>query len=197
MVKSSDEVDVCDVKQIDAALDSLSKPIDVLINLAAILLYKPMLETTDKDWDRVLDTNLKGTFLMSQRVAHNMIKHNVQGSIINVSSICGSRAQLDVVAYGSSKSGLIILTKNSALELTPHGIRVNCLAPGIMLTPMMEDIWDTPRGQALLDIVPMKRAAEVEELMGILLLLSGNHSSYMTGAIIEVDCGLCCAEMRT
>jgi NAD(P)-dependent dehydrogenase (short-subunit alcohol dehydrogenase family) len=165
--------------------------IDVLINSAGILGPDVlMFDIQESDWDDVLSVNLKGTWLMSTEIARYMVKHTIHGNIINISSGLGYRSQYKRVAYATSKAGVEHMTRNMAMELVKHNIRVNCLAPGWMNTPMVEKLLNGPQGKKIRQTIPMGRAAEATELTGALLLLASEASSYMTGNILRVDGGL-------
>lgn len=190
-------VDLIKKQQLEAVLDTLKEePIDVLINVAGILLYKSMLDTSEEEWDKVFSCNVKSIFLLSKLIARHMIKQKTQGSIIHVSSLCGFRGQKNTFAYGAAKSALNMLNKNMALELASHDIRVNMIAPGWTLTPMVEDVLKTQQGQKAIKTVPLERAASVSELLGPIIFLASQASSYMIGATINFDGGLICYETR-
>jgi len=108
--------------------------IDGLVNNAGLYPTTPLLDLSEKEWDQVLDTNLKGPFMCSQAVAREMIARGVKGHIVNISSTASLTARPGTVHYASSKGGLNMLTKVLAVELAPHGIRVNCVVPGIIMT---------------------------------------------------------------
>lgn len=164
--------------------------IDILVNCAGILGNDcPMDEVTEAQWDEVMEINLKGTWLVSTEIAKFMIERAIQGRIINISSSLGLRAQLKRIAYAPSKAGVEHLTRNMAMELVLSKIRVNCLAPGWMNTPMVKELLEGPEGKRWQQAIPMRRAAEPEELAGPLLLLASKASSYMTGTILRVDGG--------
>jgi NAD(P)-dependent dehydrogenase (short-subunit alcohol dehydrogenase family) len=181
-------LDVTDPASIDAALASLDR-IDVLVNNAGVVREAGALDHTSADWDAVLDTNLKGIFLMSQAVGKLMRATSSGGSIINVASILGLRQAGGVLPYAVSKAGAIQLTKTLALELARFKIRVNALAPGYIDTDLNTSFWDSDAGKAMLKRIPQRRLGRVEELDGPLLLLASDLSSYMTGSVIEIDGG--------
>ena len=174
---------------IDKAVGSFQR-IHILVNCAGIAYWKPMLELTEEDWDDTLDTNLKGTWLMAQRLARHMIEHQIQGSIINVSSATSTGAQKDLTHYSTSKAGVDHLTRNMSYELAPYGIRVNTFIPGGFKTAMVTEFLKTPDGQKAQHCVPVKRFADLHEADGPLLLLASDASSYMSGSSVAVDGGL-------
>lgn len=189
-------IQVCDVtnaKEIKNLIANVHKhyqKIDVLINCAGILGADHFIfEIEEPDWDRVMEVNLKGTWLISTLVAKYMVDNQIKGNIVNISSSLGVRTQLKRLHYATSKAAVEHLTRNMAMELIPYGIRVNCLAPGWMATEMVREILEGPEGEKWRQIIPMKREAQPEELIGPLLLLASNASSYMTGAILRVDGG--------
>jgi NAD(P)-dependent dehydrogenase (short-subunit alcohol dehydrogenase family) len=164
--------------------------IDVLVNCAGILGDDAFLfGTTEDDWDQVLNVNLKGTWMAATEVSRYMAEHAIEGSIVNISSSLGLRSQLKRVPYAASKAAVEHLTRNLAMELVAHKIRVNCLAPGWMNTAMVKSILSGPEGEKWRRAIPMRRAADPAELTGALLLLASKASSYMTGTVIRVDGG--------
>ena len=163
--------------------------IDVLVNNAGMNIRKPALEVTEEDWDRVLDTNLKGAFLTAQAVGRVMIEQRA-GKIINVSSIFGSVGLAQLAAYCSSKGGINQLTKVLALEWAPYNICVNAIAPAYIRTPMTGGwLADPDRLRAILDATPLGRLGEAEDLVGAVVFLASDWSNYVTGTIVGVDGG--------
>jgi NAD(P)-dependent dehydrogenase (short-subunit alcohol dehydrogenase family) len=185
---STVDLDVADAGSI-AALGSLLDRIDILVNNAGVVRNAPALNQTESDWDAVIDTNLKGMFLLSQAVSRAMHTRGARGSIINIASILGLRQAGGVLPYAVSKAGVIQMTKTLALELARFGIRVNALAPGYFDTDLNTAFWESDSGQAMLRRIPLRRLGRPEELDGPLLLLASDLSGYMTGAVIEVDGG--------
>lgn len=186
----------CDVtcsQDIEKAIEQIDQKfgrIDVLINCAAILgSDKTMLEVEEKEWDKVLNVNLKGTWLMSKHVALYMISRQIRGKIIHISSILGKRSQLKRIHYASSKAAVEHLTRNMAMELIEYGILVNCMAPGWTETEMVKTFLEGEQGEKWRETIPMHRAANPKELLGVLIMLASEASSYMTGTIIPIDGG--------
>lgn len=187
-------IDLADSKQIQAGVTEIAKifsRIDVLINCAGLVVFKSTFEQTEADWDSVFDVNIKGMWLMSQAVANCMIKNKVKGNIINISSATSTRPQKNLTPYGASKAAVNHFTKSFANEMLPYNIRVNALAPGGMLTKMVEEFLKTEDGKNAVWSVPCKRFAELNELDGALLFMASNNaSSYMTGSVLHIDGGL-------
>lgn len=163
--------------------------IDVLVNNAGVTAAKAFLDLEDSEWDRVLETNLKGAFSVAQEVARRMKEQGSGGAIVNVASILGLRVAGQVSAYIASKAGLVQLTKAMALELARYGIRVNALCPGYMETDLNREFFASEAGRALIRRIPQRRLGRPEELDGPLLLLCSEAASYMTGATLAVDGG--------
>jgi NAD(P)-dependent dehydrogenase (short-subunit alcohol dehydrogenase family) len=189
------DVLACDVAEDESILDTVGQveegigPIDVLVNNAGTSVPKPFLEQTRADWDRVLDTNLDGAWLMAQAVARRMAARG-RGSIINISSVAALAAFPLAPGYGAAKAALINLTKSMAVALAPMGVRVNVIAPGLFDTELGKDLKRTPDDRRRrLERIPMARVGEHRELDGVLLLLASDASSYMTGSVIVVDGG--------
>lgn len=181
-------LDVACARSIAEAAPAIDRT-DVLVNNAGIVRDGPALEQGEADWDAVIDTNLKGMFLMSQAAARAMRKRGAEGSIVNVASILGLRQAGGVLPYAVSKAGAIQLTKTFALELARFGIRVNALTPGYLDTDLNSAFWESAAGEAMLKRIPQRRLGRLEDLDGPLLLLASNQSAYMTGSVIAVDGG--------
>ena len=143
----------------------------------------------ESDWDGVLDVNVKASWMAATHVSKYMITNHLAGRIINISSSLGLRSQLKRIPYATSKAAVEHLTRNLAMELIQHNIRVNCLAPGWINTNMVKSVLQGEEGEKWRASIPMRRAAEPSELAGPLLLLASHASSYMTGTILRVDGG--------
>jgi NAD(P)-dependent dehydrogenase (short-subunit alcohol dehydrogenase family) len=163
--------------------------VTVLVNNSGVAVTKPALELTEDDWDRVLDTNLRGAWLMAQEVGRHMAGHGQGGSIVNIASVVGFRTSRNLTAYAVSKAGLIKLTHQLALEWARYRIRVNAIAPGYIKTEMNRDYLDSPKGEELKKRVPQRRFGEPSDLDGALVLLASPASSFMTGSVIAADGG--------
>ena len=185
-------MDVADRAGIEAALDAAEArfgPVRVLVNNAGITVTTPTLDLTEAEWDGVIDTNLKGVFLVAQATARRMVAAKGGGSIVNVASILGLRVAGGLAPYAASKAAVLQLTKSMALDWARHGIRVNALAPGYVRTELNGAFFDSEPGKALIKRVPQRRLGEAGELDGALLLLASDAGSYMTGSVIAVDGG--------
>jgi NAD(P)-dependent dehydrogenase (short-subunit alcohol dehydrogenase family) len=186
------KMDVSNVQSIADAVAQLAHalgPIDVLVNNAGASAAKPLLEQSEKDWDDVVDVNLKGAFFVGAEVARRMRAAGRGGSIVNIESILSFRQTGHVAPYAASKAGLTQLTKSMALELARYGIRVNGIAPGYFATDINRGFFDTEAGAAMIKRIPQRRLGNLEDLDGPLLLLASDASRYMTGATIVVDGG--------
>jgi 3-oxoacyl-[acyl-carrier protein] reductase len=179
--------------QVDAALArtvaELGVP-TVLVNNAGGTFRAPLLETSPKGWDALWRANLAQVLLCTQRVARGIVSAGSGGSIINIASIEGTRAAPGYAAYAAAKAGLISLTKTAALELAPHGIRVNCLAPDLTMTEGLAALaGGDDRSAALAAMVPMGRPGHVDEMAGAAVFLASALGSYVTGQTLHVDGG--------
>ena len=148
-----------------------------------------LLELADTDWDRIIDVNLRGTFLVSQVVARRLVLSGEGGSIITVSSIGAQRPMFGSPAYHTTKAGVSGLTRALAVNLAHHGIRANGIAPGYIATPMMQDVMSEDQEETLLSRVPMARLGVPADLTGAAVFLASDESSYITGQILGVDGG--------
>jgi NAD(P)-dependent dehydrogenase (short-subunit alcohol dehydrogenase family) len=164
-------------------------PIHAVVNNAGVTATKPALDQDERAWDSVVDTNLKGVWLVAQAAARRMIDNQVKGSIVNIASILGLRVAGALAPYAVSKAGVIQMTKALALEWARYGIRVNALAPGYFATELNDDFFESENGKALIRRVPQRRLGELNELDGPLLLLLSDAGSFMTGSVVVVDGG--------
>jgi len=172
----------------DAVADQLGQP-EIVVNNAGTAIGKPVLDMMEEDWDRVIDTNLKGAWIVAQEAGRRMRDAETGGSIINIASILAFRVSPGVAPYAISKAGVVQMTKAMAMELARFNIRVNALAPGYVETDLNRDFLDTEVGRRTTNRIPMRRVGQVTDLNGPLLLLASDASSYMTGAVIPVDGG--------
>jgi len=164
--------------------------IDILVNNAGVNRTASFLEITEEDWDWHMDINLKGTFLVSQRVCQEMIKRKQGGSIIQMSSVNGLSAEADQAHYNASKGGINLLAMSMALELAKYGIRVNALCPGFIETGLTKPLIDNPQAiGAYLKTIPMQRVGQPEDIAAAALFMASDESSYMTGHCMVVDGG--------
>ena len=181
-------LDVTDAASIAAAAPVLAR-VDILVNNAGIVVEAAALDQDEAGWDEVIDTNLKGMFLLAQAACRAMRKRGAGGSIINIASILGLRQAGGVLPYAVSKAGVIQLSKSLALEVARFGIRVNALAPGYIETNINKAFWESDAGKAMLKRIPQRRLGRLEDLNGPLLLLASDAGAYMTGSVLTVDGG--------
>ena len=181
----------CDLSDLDGVADALPQiaadgPVGCLVNCAGLYERKAVFDLTLEDFDRVLAVNLRAPFLLCQSLARGM-RANGGGTMINIASINGKLGS-PMVPYGTSKAGLIGLTKSFAKTLAPYGIRVNAIAPGTIRTPMAEGV-DAAQMERQMYNVPMERWGEPEEIASVVAFLASDASSYMTGAVVDVAGG--------
>lgn len=162
---------------------------DVVVNNAGVTVTKAALDQTPEDYDHVLDTNLKGCWLVSTEAARHMVAAKKGGSIVNVASILGERVAGGVAPYAISKAGVVQATRVLALEWARHGIRVNALLPGYVVTDLNRDFLMGEAGQKLRGRIPSRRFCELKDLDGPMLLLASDASAAMSGATLAVDGG--------
>lgn len=168
--------------------------IDILVNNAGINKLFPLEEMPLETWNRIIGVNLTGVFLVSREIGAVMLEQG-GGNIVNITSMSGlvvNPLPQKQCAYNSSKAGAIMLTKCMAVEWAERGIRVNAIAPGFMRTPLTEKRLTTPNDPAVkkwIEGTPMKRVGEPHELVGLVMHLSSDVSTYTTGAVISVDGG--------
>lgn len=180
-----------DIERVIANVEKDMSTIDVLVNAAGVLCRVSFLELEEPDWDRVVDTDLKGPFLASQAVARRMVARGSGGSIIHVSSISAERAFPQLVPYQCAKAGLTMLTRGMALELARHNIRVNAVAPGVTATDANKaqreeapEVWAERVAR-----IPLGRAGSPEDHARAVVFLASDDARWMTGSTVVVDGG--------
>ena len=178
----------CNSMVMEAA--ALMSGIDVVINGAGINRRKPISDVTTEDFDAIMAINFGAVYFVSQ-AAHAVMQESGQGNIINISSINARYSYATNSVYAATKAAVTSFTRTSALEWAKDGIRVNCLEPGIVKTIFTEPLWgDADRARWLNDSIPMGRLANPEELVGAIIFLASDASSYITGQSIAIDGGL-------
>jgi 3-oxoacyl-[acyl-carrier protein] reductase len=190
-----DVTDNAGIERAIATVEDALGPIDVLINNAGVAVSKGVLEQTEADWDKVIDTNLTGAFFVAQAVAKRMVARDPKpgwgGAIVNIASVLALDVIGHLAPYAASKGGLWQLTRTMALELARHDVRVNALAPGYIVTEINREFLETgSAGERMRQRIPQRRFGTPEDLDGALLLLASDASRYMTGSIIVLDGGL-------
>ena len=188
MAIAADVSDPGAVARAVAATEACFGRIDALVNNAGTAVFKPLLETTHEEWQRVLAVNLGGPFLMTNACAPVMAKTG-GGAIVNITSISGFRASTLRVAYGTSKAALKHLTKQQAVELAHIGIRANAVAPGPVDTAMAKAVHSDAIRADYRDAIPLERYGLEEELADAIFYLCSDRASYVTGQILGVDGG--------
>jgi len=172
-----------------AAAEGELGPLTILVNNAGVTVAKPVLQHTEEEWDYVLDTNLKGAWLMAREFAQHLVDRGRPGRIINIASVLGVRTIAWVPSYSAAKAGLIHLTHVLAMELARYGILVNAIAPGYVETDFNRDFLRSEAGKKLEARIPLRRVGRPDDLDGAMLLLASPAGAYITGAVIAVDGG--------
>lgn len=182
-------LDVTDAVSVSRCFDTLASwgTAEVLLNNAGVTVTRPLLQQTEEDYDRVMDTNLKGNWLVATEAARRMVAAGKGGSIVNVASILGERVAGGVAPYAISKAGVVQATKAMALELARHRIRVNALLPGYVVTDLNRDFLASEAGQKLQARIPSRRFGQPSDLDGPLLLLASDAGAAVSGATLAVD----------
>ncbi len=188
MAVAVDVADAASVEAMIAAILGVYGRIDILVNNAGVGGNTPFLDTSLADWNRIIGINLTGAFLVAQGCAREMVRVG-GGKIVNVVSISGQRGGNGRAAYGSAKAGLELLTKVMAVELAPHGINVNAIAPGAVETEMAAFAHDHATRAAYTGLIPMTRYATPEEIADAAVFLCSDESRYVHGHTLNVDGG--------
>jgi 3-oxoacyl-[acyl-carrier protein] reductase len=189
------QVDITKEDQIRSMVDEALarfQRLDVLVNNAGIALNRPFLETTLAEWNRLISVVLTGTFLCSQAAAAAMMRQG-RGAIVNVASISGQRGAQGRAAYGSAKAGVIQLTRVMAVELAPHGIRVNAISPGPVVTDQSNGTHTGATRRSYYERIPLHRYGEKPEVAAAALFLASDEASFVHGHILNVDGGFASA----
>ena len=184
-----DVTDQANVAEIVDSAETELGAITILVNNAGVALPKPAADHTVEDYDYIIDTNLKGAWLVATATGRRMIQHGHGGAIVNIASMAAFKVLPGLSLYAMSKAGVVQMTKALALEWARHGIRVNAIAPGYIETEMNSDYFKTDQGKAEIDRTLRRRLGGPEELDGTLLLLTSKSSDYITGTVITVDDG--------
>ena len=174
------------VRECFDAIGAWSVP-DVIINNAGVTVTRALLDQTEEDFDQVMDTNLKGNWLVATEAARRMVAAKKGGAIVNVASILGERVSGGVAPYSISKAAVIQATKAMALELARYGIRVNALLPGYVITNLNREFLTSELGEKLRMRIPSRKFSELSDLDGPLLLLASDAGAAMSGSTVAVD----------
>jgi NAD(P)-dependent dehydrogenase (short-subunit alcohol dehydrogenase family) len=190
------EVDVRDAGAVEAAVAAaagrLGGPADVLVASAGIYRIAPFLDLEPAEWDDVLGTNLRGVYLTGRAFARALVAAGRPGSIVNLASTAALVGDADEPGahYNASKAGVVALTRQMAIELAPHGIRVNCVCPGVIDTPMLRLMDDPAAGERYLrESVPLRRLGGAAEVAAAIAFLASDEAGYITGAALPIDGG--------
>lgn len=186
------KLDVSDEGSVAAcvgAIEAAHGRLDLLVNCAGIGRDIPFLETSAEVFDRIIAVNLRGTFLVGQAAAQVMAR-NRAGCIVTIASVSGIRGNVGRAAYGASKGGVVVLSQVMAVDLAEYGIRVNCIAPGPVDTPLVERMHDMAIRAAWMRVTPMARYAVPEEIAGAAVFLCSDDASFITGHVLAVDGGM-------
>lgn len=182
--------DVSNFEQVKSSIDSVIEQfgkIDILVNNAGITKDKLLIQMSEEDFDDVISVNLKGTYNTVKACIRPFIR-NKYGKIINISSVVGLMGNPGQVNYAASKAGIVGLTKSLAKEYAAKGINCNAIAPGFIATDMTEDLLD--KQEELINMIPMKKVGNPEDIANLALFLASDMSAYITGEVIKVDGGM-------
>jgi len=181
--------DVTDEQQVQALLDAADElgGADVMVNNAGLGGTASVLEITDEQWARVLDVTLTGTFRCIRAAGHRFVAAGKKGVIVNNASVIGWRAQEGQAHYAAAKAGVMALTRSAAMDLAPHGIRVNAVSPSLAMHPFLAKVTSDELLAELTEREAFKRAAEPWEVANVMVFLASDYASYMTGEVVSVS----------
>ncbi|MEO2032339.1 MAG: SDR family oxidoreductase [Planctomycetaceae bacterium] len=180
-----------DLERLVSTAEEHFGPISILVNNAGTNpYYGPIIDSEELAWDKTMDVNLKAPYLLSQLVGRKMMAA-AGGSIINIASVAGQTASPNQGIYSITKAGVIMLTRVMARELGAHGIRVNCICPGVIKTKLSEALWADPKAEKqMASMKALGRVGTTDELMGAAIYLASDASSFTTGATLNIDGGM-------
>ena len=179
----------------EAALAGYEK-IDILVNNAGCNIRKPALDVTWEDWNTILDTNLRGSFFVAQAIGRHMVERGY-GRIINIGSVTSVSGYAGLAPYGASRGGIKQLTMSLADDWGPHGVTVNCLAPGWFKTAQNARMYEDEEWVAMLnERIPVRRPGQADDLEGAVVFLASDESRYVTGQTLLVDGGISVGAVR-
>ena len=178
-----------EVEQIFDAAEKAFGLVNLLVNCAAQVDFGLFPEVKDENWDNLVNVNFSGTMRTCRSFARRLIAAGKPGTVVNITSIIGEQVIPAIPTYGTLKAANIQLTRSMAVDLLPHGIRVNAISPGYFETEMASALFDSEPGKALIQRHPLKRLGQVAELDGPLLLLASDASCHMNGSVVTVDAG--------
>lgn len=181
--------DVTDETQVAALLDAAEElgGVDVMVNNAGLGGTAGILEMTDEEWGRVLDITLTGTFRCVRAAGRRMVDAGRRGVIVNNASVIGWRAQEGQAHYAAAKAGVMALTRSAAMDLAPHGIRVNAVSPSLAMHPFLEKVTSPELLEQLKQREAFGRAAAPWEVANVMVFLASDYSSYLTGEVVSVS----------
>ena len=189
-------MDVTDLASIETAVATIERdfaPIDVLVNNSGLSITKRLGDYTETEFDKIINTNVKGAFFVAQTVGARMIAAKRPGRIINIASTAGIKPIRGVGVYSMSKAAAISMTQAMALEWGRRGVSVNALCPGYIGTELNDAFWETDAGRRLVDSLPRRRLGRREDLDGLIVLRASDASEFINGAAISADDGLAIA----
>jgi NAD(P)-dependent dehydrogenase (short-subunit alcohol dehydrogenase family) len=194
-VVALDVTDYASIKSAIAHAETEAGPIDILVNNSGVSTTQRLVDVTPEDYSFIMDTNLRGAFFVAQETAKRMIARakgdpKKQHRIINVASVAGQRVMPQIGVYCISKAGVIHMTKAMAVEWGKYGVNTNAICPGFIATEINEDYFATEQGRKLVEMLPNGRPGKPEDLDGLLLLLAGEDSHFINGAVVSADGGM-------
>jgi NAD(P)-dependent dehydrogenase (short-subunit alcohol dehydrogenase family) len=184
-----DVTDVAGVRACVAAAENAAGPIAILVNNAGVNVQSSASALSEADYDKIMDTNVKGAFFVAQTVGARMLEHKMQGRIVNVASIGAFKALSGLAAYSMSKAAVAMMTRGLAREWAKHHIAVNALCPGFVETELNSGWFATEGGKKQIAGFPRRRLGREEDLDAALLLLCSRHAAFITGSLFTIDDG--------
>jgi NAD(P)-dependent dehydrogenase (short-subunit alcohol dehydrogenase family) len=185
-----DVTDVASIRAGVAAAEAALGPIGILVNNSGVSGEQRLIDVDEETYDRTFDTNARGAFFVAQTVAAAMIRHKMEGRIVNVASVAGLKPLGRIGVYSMSKAAVVMMTRAMATEWARHGINVNAICPGYIETEINAHHWSTEAGQKLVQMLPRRRIGRPEDLDALLMMLVSDQARFVNGAVVTADDGM-------
>ena len=184
-----DVTNISDIRSCVLAAEKAAGPLSILVNNAGLNIQSGASDLSERDYDTIMNTNVKGAFFVAQTIGARMVEQKIRGRIVNIASIGALKALPGLVVYSMTKAAIAMMTKGLAREWARHHIAVNAMCPGFIETELNDEWFQSEGGKKQIASFPRRRLGRVEDLDGMLMLLCSQHASFITGSLFTVDDG--------